>query len=638
MLSKLRESMTGWVGKIIFALILFAFSFFGLETYMVSQTQTGVAKVGDVEISQDKFRQRFDEYRQQMMQMMGEQADGSYFQRPEIKRQVLDSLVDETVLSKATEDLGLVIPNQAVFDSIAAIPAFQKDGQFDPVQYRALLAAQGMSPASLESRVRDDLAARTLPLAIGSSAFVTDPELDTYLSLRDQLRDFRYMKLAAPVLQAADTITDADLAKYYDDHKAEFRRPEQMAIEYIELDGKQLTVDLTPSDATLRERYEKEKSRYVSAEQRQASHILVKVDSKSGPDAQKAALAKAEAIRKQIEDGKDFAELAKADSDDLGSKAQGGDLGWLDQGLTEPAFDDALFKLAEKGAISEPVLTAEGYHIIKLDDLRAGTSRSFDEVKSELTNQYLDSERERVFNDAAARLTDLTYEDPSSLETAAKDLGLTVQKTPMFGRNGGTDPISANPQIVKAAFSDSVLVQGNNSDPIQMSPERTIVLRKLQHQPTADTPLAEVRDEVRGALLRDRMATKAKGDADAMLARLTGGETMNAIAGELTVEEVKGIGREAVNVDAPIVSSAFSLAAPAAGKSTYASVLLDDQSYAIVALDSVTAGDPAKIDPAAREAARTQLSQDFGGAAARDLVAALRKAEKITINEEQLIQ
>ena len=638
MLSKLRESMTGWVGKIIFALILFAFSFFGLETYMVSQTQTGVAKVGDVEISQDKFRQRFAEYRQQMMQMMGDQADGSYFQRPEIKRQVLDSLVDETVLSKATEDLGLVIPNQAVFDSIAAIPAFQKDGQFDPVQYRALLAAQGMSPASLESRVRDDLAARTLPLAIGSSAFVTDPELDTYLSLRDQLRDFRYMKLAAPVLQAADTITDADLAKYYDDHKAEFRRPEQMAIEYIELDGKQLTVDLTPSDATLRERYEKEKSRYVSAEQRQASHILVKVDSKSGPDAQKAALAKAEAIRKQIEDGKDFAELAKADSDDLGSKAQGGDLGWLDQGLTEPAFDDALFKLAEKGAISEPVLTAEGYHIIKLDDLRAGTSRSFDEVKSELTNQYLDSERERVFNDAAARLTDLTYEDPSSLETAAKDLGLTVQKTPMFGRNGGTDPISANPQIVKAAFSDSVLVQGNNSDPIQMSPERTIVLRKLQHQPTADTPLAEVRDEVRGALLRDRMATKAKGDADAMLARLTGGETMNAIAGELTVEEVKGIGREAVNVDAPIVSSAFSLAAPAAGKSTYASVLLDDQSYAIVALDSVTAGDPAKIDPAAREAARTQLSQDFGGAAARDLVAALRKAEKITINEEQLIQ
>ncbi|MEO6075361.1 MAG: SurA N-terminal domain-containing protein, partial [Dokdonella sp.] len=133
MLSKLRESMTGLVGKIIFGLVLLAFSFFGIESYMVSQVQSGVAQVGSTEISQEKFRQRFDEYRQRMMQMMGDQADGSYFQQPEIKRQVLDSLVDETVLSQATDDLGLVIPNQAVFDSIAAIPAFQKDGQFDQV-------------------------------------------------------------------------------------------------------------------------------------------------------------------------------------------------------------------------------------------------------------------------------------------------------------------------------------------------------------------------------------------------------------------------------------------------------------------------------------------------------------------------
>ncbi len=638
MLSKLRESMTGLVGKIIFGLVLLAFSFFGIESYMVSRVQSGVAQVGSSEISQEKFRQRFDEYRQRMMQMMGDQADGSYFQRPEIKRQVLDSLVDETVLSQATDDLGLVIPNQAVFDSIAAIPAFQKDGQFDQVQYRAVLAAQGMSPASLEGRVREDLAARTLPVAIGGSAFVTEPELDTYLSLRDQSRDFRYVKLAAPVAPAEDAVSDADMEKYYEQHKAEFRRPEQMSIEYLDLEGKLLTVDLKPDDAVLRERYEKEKSRYVTPEQRQASHILVKVDSKAGPDAQKTALAKAEAILKQIDEGKDFSELAKADSDDLGSKAQGGDLGWLDQGLTEPAFDEALFKLADKGAISEPVLTAEGYHIIKLTDLRAGHTRSFDEVKTELTNQYLDSERERVFNDAAARLTDLTYEDPSSLETAAKDLKLTVQKTALFGRNGGADPITANPQIAKAAFSDSVLVQGNNSDPIQLTPERTIVLRKLQHQPAADRPLAEVRDQVRSALVREQMATKAKDDADAMLARLNAGESMKAVVGALTVEESKGTGREAVNVDAPIVASAFSLVAPSKDKSSYAAVPLDNPSYAIVALDAVNAADPAKIDAAARKAARTQLSQDLGGAAARDLVAALRKAEKITINEDRLLE
>lgn len=636
MLSKLRESMTGLVGKILFAVVLMAFSFFGIESYMVSQVQSGVAKVGSTEITQDQFRQRFDEYRQQMLQMMGDQADASYFQKPEVKRQVLDGLVDETVLSQATDKLGLVVPNQTVFDAIAAIPAFQKDGKFDVAQYGAVLSAQGRSPAWLEQRMREDIAARTLPVAIGGTAFITEPELDTYLALRDQLRDFRYVKLAAPAAAAPDAISDSDIEKYYEAHKAEFRRPEQVSIEYLDLQANQLAVDLKPDDATLRERYEKEKSRYVSAEQRQASHILVKVDPKAAPDAQKAALAKAESIRKEVEEGKDFAELAKTESDDLGSKAQGGDLGWLDQGLTEPAFDEALFKLADKGAVSEPVLTAEGYHIIKLTDMRPGKTRSFDEVKPELASQYLDSERERVFNDAAAKLTDMTYEDPSSLESAAKDLKLTVQKTPLFGKNGGGDPITSNPQVIKAAFSDSVLVQGNNSDPIALTPERTVVLRKLEHQPAADKPLADVHDQVRQRLASERVASKAKADADAMLARLNAGESLQAVAGSLKVEDAKGTGREAVNIDASIVSSAFSLAAPADGKSRYASVPLPDQSYAMVALDKVTLADVSKVDAEARKTARSQLSQDFGGTAARDLVVALRKAEKITINEDRL--
>ena len=636
MLSKLREYMTGLVGKIVFALVLMAFSFFGIEGYMISQSQSGVAKVGSTEITQDQFRQRFDEYRQQMMQMMGDQADASFFQKPEVKRQVLDGLVDETVLAQATEKLGLVVPNQAVFDSIAAIPAFQKDGKFDAAQYGAVLSSQGRSPAWLEQRMREDLAARTLPVAVGGSAFLTDPELDTYLALRDQLRDFRYVKLTAPAMPGVDAISDADIEKYYEAHKAEFRRPEQVSIEYLDLQGSQLAVDLQPDDATLRERYEKEKSRYVSAEQRQASHILVKVDPKAGPDAQKTALAKAESIRKEIEAGKDFSELAKSESGDLGSKAQGGDLGWLDQGLTEPAFDEALFKLADKGAISEPVLTAEGYHIIKLTDTRPGKTRTFDEVKSELASQYQDSERERVFNDAAAKLTDMTYEDPSSLEGAAKELKLTVQKTALFGKNGGADPITSNPQVVKAAFSDSVLVQGNNSDPIAVSPERTIVLRKLVHQPAADRPLAEVHDQVRQRLASEHVATKAKADADAMLARLNAGESLQAVAGTLKVEEANGTGREAVNIDAGIVSTAFSLAAPANGKSHYAAVPLADQNYALVALDKVTPADVSKIDAEARKTARSQLSQDLGGSTARDLVAALRKAEKITINEARL--
>lgn len=640
MLSKLRESLSGWVGKTIFALILAAFSFFGIESYMISRVQTGVADVGGTEISQDAFRQRFDEYRQQMMQMMGDQADGSFFQRPEIKRQVLDGIVDETVITQANEKLGLVVPNQVVFDSIAAIPAFQKDGKFDPNQYRALLTGQGRSAAWLEDRVRKDLATRTLPQAISSTAFVTDAELDIYLGLRDQLRDFRYMRLDKPQAVADDSIGNADIEQYYETHKAEFRRPEQVSIEYLDLQGSQLPVELTPSDDTLRERYEKEKARYVSAEQRQASHILIKVDDKAGPDAQKAALARAEAVAKELADGKDFADVAKKESEDLGSKAQGGDLGWLDKGLTEPAFDEALFALKDKGDVSAPVLTAEGYHIIKLTDLRPGSVKTFDEVKPELARQYVDSERERVFNEAATKLTDLTYEDPSSLESAARELKLTAVKSTAFPRTGGSDPVTSNPAVVKAAFSDAVLVQGNNSDPIALSADRTIVLRKLEHQAAADTPLADVRDEVRTRLLAERNASAAKMAAEAVLERVNKGESLDAVAAamKLKIEEAKDIGRQAANVEAAVVARVFALPAPADGKAAFDLVPLGDDAYVLVALDKVTAADLGKIDTAARDAARNELRQSIGGESARDLIAALRRNEKITINEDRLQQ
>ena len=180
----------------------------------------------------------------------------------------------------------------------------------------------------------------------------------------------------------------------------------------------------------------------------------MKVDANADAAAQKAALEKAQAIAAEAKTGKDFAALAKADSADVGSKAQGGDLGWLEKGVTDPAFESALFGL-NKGDISDPVKTEEGYHIIQLRDVRPEKVRSFEEVKTELAKQYVDSERDRVYSEVSGKLTDAIYQDPTALASAAKELGLEVQKAPLFARTGGTG-IAANPAVVKAAFSGAV--------------------------------------------------------------------------------------------------------------------------------------------------------------------------------------
>ncbi|HEY6893605.1 MAG TPA: SurA N-terminal domain-containing protein [Rhodanobacteraceae bacterium] len=635
MLQALRGKKSSLLIKIILVVITIGFSFWGIESYLFTRVDSSVAKVNGTEITQDQFRQRFDENRQRMMQMMNGQLDASFFERPEMKKQVLDQLINERVLLDSNKDLGVSVTDERIKKEILGIPAFQKDGKFDPDTYKMLLQAQNMSPRSFEERVREDLAVRELPQQVGSAVLITDAQLDNYLRLKDQRRDFRYIKLDKPAPDATP-VSDEEIQAYYSAHTAEFTTPERVSLEYLELDGSKREVNATPDDAVLKDRYEKEKSRFVTSEQRLASHILVKVPGKGSPDDQKAALAKAEGIAKEAKSGKDFAALAKQSSDDLGSKNQGGDLGWLDKGQTDEAFENALFAM-NKGDISDPVLTADGYSIIDLRDIRPGKTRSFEEVKPDLAKEYAATEKDRVYTDKAGRLTDLTYQDATSLDSAAKELNLPVQKTELFARNGGAG-IAENPNVVKAAFSDTVLVQNNNSDPIELGPNHIVVIRIGERKPATPMPLDTVKELVRGRVIAERSSKEARERADKLFAALGNGESLEKIAeaNKLKVETQQGIGREAVNVDSAIVSAAFALPRPGADKPERQLVTLSNDTYALLQLDSVTDGDPSKLDAKTKDAARNTLAQAVAQTTTREFVDALRADAKVRVSAEKL--
>jgi peptidyl-prolyl cis-trans isomerase D len=382
--------------------------------------------------------------------------------------------------------------------------------------------------------------------------------------------------------------------------------------------------------------YEEQKAKFVSAEQREASHILIAVGKNADAAAQKAALAKADAIEKELKAGKDFATLAKADSDDLGSKAQGGDLGWLEKGVTDPAFEAALFAM-KKGDVSDPVKSEDGYHIIWLRDVHAQAVRSFDEVKSELAKKYVDEQREHAYSDISGKLTDAIYQDPTSLAPAAKALGLTVQQTALFPRSGGSG-IAANPAVVKAAFSNNILAEGNSSDPIELGPDHIVVVRVNQHVKPEPKPLDAVREQIRTLLTGQQIAKAAKERADTLLARLQKGEKLDKLAADLKLAPVeeKGIGRNAANLEKPLIDAVFALSPPAAGKTEPGMVALGGDAYALFQLDAVKAGDPSKLDPRTREAALNQLRQGLGYEAVRGFVDSLRKAAKVEIAENRL--
>ncbi|MEP6882407.1 MAG: SurA N-terminal domain-containing protein [Dokdonella sp.] len=635
MLQALRAKTSGLVAKIVLGAIVIAFSFFGIESYFIARTDTFVAKVGDKEISQQDFRTRFDEFRQQQLQATNGALDARFFEQPAIKRRILDQMIDEQVLLSANEKLGIAVPAERLRDEIGKIPAFQRDGKFDPELYRARLASQQMTPNGFAERVATQMATREIPMAVASSAFVTDEELNNYLRLQGQLRDFRFVKLAKT--QAADEkVSEEEISAFYKEHQQDYMNPEQVALDYLEIDASTLDVKMTPDEATLKDRYEKEKTRFVSTEQRLASHILIKVGGKGGPDDQKKALEKAQKIADEAKSGKDFAELAKASSEDLGSKALGGDLGWLDKGMTDPAFESALYAL-DKGKISDPVLSPEGYHVIEVRDVRPGATRTFAEVRDELAKDYGESERERVYNEKSGRLIDLTYEDSTSLEPAAKELGLKVEKTPLVSRLGGPG-IAANPAVTKAAFSDQVLVQGNNSDKIDLGANHIAIIRVSEHKAATPRPIEEVRADIQRSLVEARASKQAKAHAEALFARLEKGESIDSIAKELKLEvtEEHGIGRSAVKVDAALVKSAFSLSRPSNEKTQVQLVTLPNDEYALLRLDNVADADPTAVDMPTRESARNTLQQSTSTAVSQEFLAALRASMDIKVAEDRM--
>jgi peptidyl-prolyl cis-trans isomerase D len=634
MLQTLHEKFSGLIAKIVLGVIVIVFGgFFGIQSYMNPRSETFVASVNGHEISQDQFREHYNQYRSQMQRMYGKQFNAVDFDTPERKRELLDQMINEQLILDANEKLGVAIPPARIQQAIMSDQNFQVDGRFDPDRYRLLLGASQKSPAWYEDQVRRDIAMREVPMELTRGAIVTQPQVDEYLRLRDQTRDFRYVRLDKPSADVA--IADADIEAYYKAHGDEFMTPERVSLAYVEVDAAKMQTDAKPDEAALKQRYEEQKARFVSPEQRLASHILVKVPANADAAAQKAALEKAQKIAAEAKGGKDFAALAKADSDDLGSKSQGGDLGWLDKGVTDPAFEAALFAM-KKGDISDPVKTEEGYHVIQLRDVRPEAVRSFAEVKDELSHQYLESEREREYSEVSGKLTDAIYQDPTALDAAAKTLGLTEQKTPLFTRAGG-EGIAANPQVVKAAFSAAVLTEGNASDPIELGPNHIAIVRVDQHEKSVQKPLAEVRDAIRKKLADQQLAKQAREQADVLYARLQKGETLEQIVEplKLKIEQEKDIGRHAANLDQAIVGEVFKLPRPQ-GKPQTGKVALPNDGYALIALDAVKDGDPSKLDAKSREAARNQLAQSSGNETVRGYVESLRKSAKIEIAEDRL--
>jgi peptidyl-prolyl cis-trans isomerase D len=630
MLEAIRERAQGLFVKIILALLIVPFALWGVDSYIRHATkESGVAKVDGQNITRQEFGQVMKQQQERLRAMMGAAFDPALLDRPEVKRSVLDNLISERLLAMQAAKVGLNVPDALLAKIISGVPDFQENGQFSQARYEAVLRNQGMTPAMFEARLRQNIAIEQLSDGLVRAAFLSRSTQDRLIGLIEQQREISQVSLRPEAFMGQVKVEPAAVQAYYDKHRDEFRTPEQVRVEYAVLSVDELAPQMTVSDEEIKKYYEEHLAQYQEPERRQASHILISVPADASAAQKEAARAKAEQVAKEaMAKPGSFAELAKRYSQDPGSAAKGGDLGYFPRGAMVKAFSDAVFKMSQ-GEIAGPVQSEFGYHIIKLTGIKPAKTRSLDQVRDEVALELRKQQAAKKFAELADSFSNTVYEQADSLKPAADALKLKIQTSSWISRNGGDEPLLSNPKLLQAIFSDDTLKQKRNTEAIEVAPNTLVSARVADYKAASYRPFEEVSGQIISRLQREQAAALAAKQGKDWLAQLQKGEVVAeakwSTPALVTRQTAANLGEAAVNqifrADAGKLPAYVGVDSPQGG-------------YTLIKIGKVVT--PAAVDEAKKKAYAGQLQQMLGQEYFAAYLAGLREKTEISINQAML--
>ena len=576
MMDRLREGVNSIAVKIILGLIILSFVFAGVGSYITGGGNNAAAKVGNTEIGRGEFEQAYQNERNRMQSQLGDYfsqmlADPAYVES--FRKSVLDRMINDVLLEQQAESLGLRISDSQIRTMILEMPQFQTAGQFDQEVYQAALRRAGFSPESFAEYMRRDLMRNQLVTALQGSEFVLQGEIDTQSKLIAQTRDIRTVTLSVAELAKSVELTEEEISEYYQQNPLAYTRPEQAKVSYIELSAEALKGQIQVSDEQAEQYYQEHLDKYSTEEQRKVSHILVQGDDE----------AKAQAILDELNAGADFAALAEEKSDDFGSADVGGDLGWIERDVMDPAFEDAAFALENVGDTTGLVKSEFGYHIIKLDELQASKAQPFSEVAAEIKQELLDQEAVDQFYELQTELEKVAFEYPDSLDDSAEAINAKIQTTDFVSQIDAPELLKT-PAVMQAILSPEVKEDGLNSEVIEVAPEHVIVVRVEETRDETVLPLEEVQDQVVAALSAVKAEQQAIELGVSLVNELKAGNEAVLAENNLTFSELETIDRSS-----PLASSVFAFAKPEADQPVFGQAKDQNGNIVVVELSKVTA-------------------------------------------------
>ncbi len=625
MLQSINDRASSWLAYVIIGLIVFSFALFGIGSYLGGSDALVAATVNGEKILADRIQSTVVSLRQRG------QND------PAIKQKVLESAVNDVILSQQAKESGFRASNQEVYDWISSNPEFQKDGKFDPATYELLLASSRRSKVDYEANIRSMLTNQQMTRAISESAFLPVAELQRFQKLQNQTRSGETVTLRMSDFESSVKIDDAEIKTYYDANLAKFMTKEKVKLQAVALNQADLEGKVELMGDTLQTIYDDNLDRYVEPEQRKLAHILIKIG--EGPDAENKAKEKALTLFDDIiADEITFEKAATTISEDKIAAKKSGELGLIVRGDMGKAFEDAAFSL-EKGKISEPTLTDAGFEIIKLLDIVPSKQKSFDVVKTDIEKEYRVEQAEKTFANNSEKLETLAFENDSSLEMAADSLETKVQESDWIERGmvvkPNPDNLFMSPKILATAFGEDVLNKGKNSELIEIDSQTVAVIRVQEHQLPQQKSMADVADDIKAILKTDktRKLLIEKGELALKTVQKSGQwSSISSTIGSLDkLEKLESVRRTDRKISAELVDKFFSMGKPSGEKTLFSNVILPSGDYVLVGLNTVKEG---VVEKTEADIMQTVLASSYASAEQNALLKSLRNQAKVELFPE----
>jgi peptidyl-prolyl cis-trans isomerase D len=554
--------------------------------------------------------------------------DAKLLDSPAARYATLERLVRDRVLAAAAEKYKLTAGDQRLARELQQNQVIASlrgpDGKLDMARYRQLVGAQGMSPEMFEESLRADLSARQVVAGVAATSLATNAQAAPALNAFFEKREVQVARFASADFASRVTVTDADLESFYKANPSMFQAPEQATVEYLVLDLDSIKKGITVNEQDLKTYYEQNIGKVTGQEERRASHILIAVPKGASAADREKAKAKAEellaAVRKNPER---FAELAKKNSQDSNSAANGGDLGFNPRNALTKPFEDAVFAM-KKGEIAGPIETELGYHIAKLTDIKEPKQRSFEEMRPELEAELKKQQAQRKFAETADAFSNAVYEQSDSLKPAAEKLKLdirsaaNVQRTPAPGATG----VLANPKFLTALFAPDSVEKKRNTEAIEVAPSTLVSGRIAQYSPARTLPFAEVKDQVRQRLVAARAAELAKKEGAEKLAAWKAAPASANLPAAVIVSRQDAAQQPPQVVDAALRADPSVLPA-------FVGVELGEQGYAVVKVNKVVPREAPSPEVAQHE--RDQYEQWWSSAETMAYYNLLKERFKVQI-------